>query len=274
MAKKIKFALDMADGAKVRTIEDLREHFDLEKATSYFLSGKLLEWLEDRYYDDEAEAVRGLDQSEANFSRRLCEALGAEYVGDDAPDVETLARQNEKRAKLRQLTDDESILAHAAQVAFTQEDLAELLDEGAETIYLCGKQFSVPARMENRRYIGILGKPEVKIGIKTKEALEKKGIAFENVTLPKELQEPTEERKTEPPALSGHKMRQSYHASKLLDFKMSDKDREQAAKMFDAAQDILGGFNFDIDAGSRPLLEAAQASNLRGGLQRYLERMA
>ena len=30
MAKKIKFALKMKDGAEVRNIEDLREHFDAD----------------------------------------------------------------------------------------------------------------------------------------------------------------------------------------------------------------------------------------------------
>ena len=30
MAKKIKFALKMKDGAEVRNIEDLREHFDID----------------------------------------------------------------------------------------------------------------------------------------------------------------------------------------------------------------------------------------------------
>ena len=48
MAKKIKFALEMAEGIKVRTIEDLRAHFDMERVMMYFSDGKLLEWLEDR----------------------------------------------------------------------------------------------------------------------------------------------------------------------------------------------------------------------------------
>ena len=49
MARKGKFALEMADGTKVRSnIEELREHFDMESIISHYLSGKLLEWLEDR----------------------------------------------------------------------------------------------------------------------------------------------------------------------------------------------------------------------------------
>ena len=53
MAKKIKFALEMKDGAKVRTLEELQEHFDLKTIIGYFLDGKLQKWLEDRYYDGE-----------------------------------------------------------------------------------------------------------------------------------------------------------------------------------------------------------------------------
>ena len=76
MAKKIKFALTMADGCKARTLEDLREHFDLEKVTGYFLDGKLKEWLTDRYYDIEAEALQELDMKIADFPHSLCIALG------------------------------------------------------------------------------------------------------------------------------------------------------------------------------------------------------
>ena len=37
MAKKIKFALEMADGVKVRSgLEELREHFDMESSFEYF----------------------------------------------------------------------------------------------------------------------------------------------------------------------------------------------------------------------------------------------
>ena len=45
MAKKIKFALKMQDGAEVRNIEDLREHFDIDTVVGYFLDGRLLTWL-------------------------------------------------------------------------------------------------------------------------------------------------------------------------------------------------------------------------------------
>ena len=32
----------MADGAQVRTLDDLKEHFDIEKVVGYFTDGRLL----------------------------------------------------------------------------------------------------------------------------------------------------------------------------------------------------------------------------------------
>ena len=38
MAKVIKFALELKNGESARTIEDLRQHFDLEKVVAYFMN--------------------------------------------------------------------------------------------------------------------------------------------------------------------------------------------------------------------------------------------
>lgn len=275
MAKKIKFALEMKNGVKAYTLDDLQQNFDMGRAVGYFLDGKLVKWLEDRYYEELAEKVGGLDKDASGFHRALCEALGVAYEGEeDEIDVDAVERLNEKRAKLQQLTDDEEILSNAGQVAFSQEELAELIDEDEETIYLCGEKFTIPAKVENRTYIGIIGKPEISIAAETKEELAEKNIVLENVLLPEHLREeaPEEEKQPETGA-ENHKIRQSYHPSKLLDFMLSDQDRKNAEKLFDAAQDILLNVTFDIDRGSRPLLEAARASNIKGGLQRWLERM-
>ena len=183
MAKKIKFALEMADGTKVRTIEDLREHFNLEAVIGYFLDGKLLEWLEDRFYEKEIEAVSALKHDNPDFNQKLCEALGIEYEGDDISleDIETV---NAKKAKLKQLTSDEEIISHAAETAFLQEELADLLNEGITTIYLCGEEFHLPRKVTNCRYIGILGEPKVHINVETAEELAELNIVLEHVTLP------------------------------------------------------------------------------------------
>ena len=185
MARKIKFALEMPDGTKIRGgIEELREHFDLETITAYFLSGKLLEWLDDRYYEDEAEALENLDKDAPDFHKQLCTILGVEYTSENEIDVEALERLNEKKAILRQKTDDEEIIKNAGITALTQEDLANLLDMDEPVIYLCGESFNVPIRKNGRKYIGILGTPAVNIKAKSQNEIDTKEIVFENVKLP------------------------------------------------------------------------------------------
>ena len=52
--RKIKFALELKDGQEARSMEELREYFDLRKIIGYLHDGRLVEWLEDRFYQDEA----------------------------------------------------------------------------------------------------------------------------------------------------------------------------------------------------------------------------
>ncbi len=51
---------------------------------------------------------------------------------------------------MKSITDDEKILSHVDSVAFSQEELADLLDEGIDTIYLCGADFVIPERVKIR----------------------------------------------------------------------------------------------------------------------------
>ena len=47
--KKIRFPLKLADGTQARSLEELKEHFDLASMLEHYSSGKLLIWLQDRY---------------------------------------------------------------------------------------------------------------------------------------------------------------------------------------------------------------------------------
>lgn len=51
----IKFPLKMKNDIEVRDLEGLKENFDIKKVVGYFLDGKLLKWLEARYYEEELE---------------------------------------------------------------------------------------------------------------------------------------------------------------------------------------------------------------------------
>ena len=135
MPKKIKFALKMKDGVEVRSLQELQENFDLNQVTAYFLDGKLETWLEDRYYDEELEKLRELDKADSQLQKELCHIFGVEYEADSLT-IEEIEARNRKLARLKEITDDEEILAHVDSVAFSQEELADLLDEGIDTIYL------------------------------------------------------------------------------------------------------------------------------------------
>lgn len=179
MAKKVKFPLDMGNEVYVRTLEELKENYNSEKVTEYFLDGRLLTWLEDRYFDDEAEQVRELMEQDDknNLAAKLGKIFGVEIQED--VDVENLEIRREKLEKLRNITSDDNILNSADLVAFSQEELGDLLDNGEEVIYLCGEKFRIPLSVENVRYIGV-NNPTVTISGKGEIDLEASGITFEN----------------------------------------------------------------------------------------------
>jgi len=73
---KVKFPLEMANGTMVRNLDELKENFDIKKVIGYFLDGKLQTWLEDRYYDEEFEALSKLDENDSDLSIKLCSVFG------------------------------------------------------------------------------------------------------------------------------------------------------------------------------------------------------
>lgn len=188
MAKKVKFPLDMCNDIMVRTIEELKENYNAEKVTECFLNGKLLTWLKDRYYDEEAESVKKLSE-QANIhnpAAKLGEIFGIKV--EETVNVEELEIRREKLEKLRAITSDDEILDNVDSVAFSQEDLGDLLDDGADVIYLCGDKFRIPLSVKNVKYIGV-NNPAVSIGDKKEDDLEESGISFEKCELPEEIKE-------------------------------------------------------------------------------------
>ncbi len=143
MAKKIRFPLQM-NGVDVRTIEELREHFDLESVLGYFINGKLVTWLRDHYYDNEAKAVEALSADDSELNERITSILGV-CMSEDmmSININDIQRRTEKIALLRQLTDDEDLIAKVDAIAFNQEDLEDIQKNGTKEIYLCKGHFSV-----------------------------------------------------------------------------------------------------------------------------------
>ena len=165
--KKIKFALKLKEGVEARSLQELREAFDLNQIVAYFLDGKLETWLLDRYYEDLAEKISNLDKSDPELRKKLCKIFEVEYE-EDCLSIEEIEERNRRIKKLKEVTDDEEIIKNVDKVAFCQEELADLLDEGQKTIYLCGTDFHIPVSKKGIRYIGV----ETKLDI-TQEEREK-----------------------------------------------------------------------------------------------------
>lgn len=154
----------MTDGALVRTLEELRAHFDLIAVLGYYDNGKLVAWLSDRYYDKEAASIRMLDSTTADFKKKLCDIFSVPYLKNKVDDVDLtkILTRNKRLERLKQFTADDKILSVVDRVAISQKDLVDLLDEDIKEIYLFGERFSIPESKGNITYIG-LNNPKVEI---------------------------------------------------------------------------------------------------------------
>lgn len=182
MARKIRFPLKMKNGAEVRTLDELKENFDLESVLGYFTDGKLTTWLADRYYDEKAEAVSALSADTPELNAKLCDILEVEYQGgDDEVDLEYIQRRNEKLRILSVYTDNKDILNNIDIVMLSQDELFDILDERPDKVYLYGEKFSIPFGAKNVCYIGV-NNPVITID-KAKYVFEynEAGISFKNI---------------------------------------------------------------------------------------------
>lgn len=169
----------MMNDEPVRSLEELRKNFDIEKVIEYFNDGKLVKWLKQRRYEDEAEKIAALEEADPS---KLCEILGAEYDKSQMEklDPEEIAYRQERYNKLEQYTSDENLLAKVNTAAFDQEELGDLLDKGAEEILLVNGKYRIPLKEHNKKYIGI---GQVIAVIKSNEKINfaECGIEFENI---------------------------------------------------------------------------------------------
>ena len=200
MARKIKFALEMADGTLVSLLEDLQSHIknndDVKKLVEYYLDGRLEKWLLDRYYEEEAKALQTVDKDDPDFTCKLCKAIGADYTPMESVNIELIEYEKKMRKALEEVTLDSEMISNAGCTASSQSDLVFLLKNGKSTIYLWGDSFKLFV-VKNISYIGILGKPSVDIGLPDLEAIKSYGIKLENVKLPERFEEETRRRAAE-----------------------------------------------------------------------------
>ena len=181
MARILNFSLTMKDGHKVeRDIAELREHFDLETVLGLYKEGKLQRWLKQNKYAEEAAQLDDLDEDAPDFTRAFCRILGVEAADHDAVDVEEISERTWRRNRLRDYTTDPYLLDLAENTAFSQSDLDELIDDGADEIVLCDGRFTIPLKARGTKYYGA-GKAVAVIESDEIVDFERKYITFQNV---------------------------------------------------------------------------------------------
>ena len=167
------------DGKEIRSLADMRKHFT--PADVWSVSPYLEDWLNDHFYEGEAEAVSDVCQdTPEHYTENICRILGVETP---------LSKEEEEEMKrrteiLRQYTEDPVILKNIRKVAFDQQDLADLIRKGETVIYLFHNDFTIPLSKPNIRYIGIAD-PVIE-NPHGAEEYRKAGIRMENVVLSEE----------------------------------------------------------------------------------------
>lgn len=259
MARKIKFPLEMKDGIMVRSIEELRECFDLEKAVIYFFNGKLMTWIKDRNYDKEAEELGRVPLDAKDIEKDICKIFDVEYVEKDI-DIEKLKSQDAKISKIKEYTDDEEIINNVNCIVFNNDELVEVLHKNVSTIYLVENEFVIPLDINNRKFVGF-GNSTAIINSRDVIDFKKKEIVFENINFNEGYCKVIKAKKIEDNN-SSKKKKQEYKTSSLLDFMLNDEERKISRRYFNIVQEGLSDIEFDINKPTKTFLDILEDADL------------
>ncbi len=201
---KEKFPMIFKNGVEINTLADLRKNFDFRKIMAYFQEKKLVAWLDDRFYSDEADSIKAIKPTDKYAPQKICDVLGINYedYSEDLDDAETIAWRKKRRLHLSKYTDDPAIIKKVDNVAFTQDDLEDILSDSPipEVIYLCDNFFRFPSGILRKSFITYIGLGDnVKVKFETSKPIvpNEVGITFENIEItdedPNDLEEEVEE---------------------------------------------------------------------------------
>lgn len=123
--KKILFPLEMQNGVKVHTLEELKEKFDVGRVLEYAGSGQLVKWLRDRRADDIAEKVESFDSTSEEYAREVCEAILEKVNEEVLRQIEEIKEQAERNAEEQEGIDE--IMGEEIDL------LAEAIKEGRDS---------------------------------------------------------------------------------------------------------------------------------------------
>jgi hypothetical protein len=183
--KNIKFPLEMKDGVKVRTIEELKANYDIESILNYYFNGKLKVWLEQRFYSEVVKQLERISEmAENDIPQILCSVFEQDFPEKSKSVAEKFLIKRKKIETVRKFTVDQEIIENIDFVATSQEELENILamENDIRKIFLLGEQFEIDGKSENREYIGI-NQPNVKLIFMEKLDTRLQSISFKNVIL-------------------------------------------------------------------------------------------
>ena len=132
------------NGYSIRSLRDLREHYDSRVLLKYARNGELQEWAADRFYEEIVDGLCGIDMYRWDVLFRLDELLG---VNKEWNSLYTTEEWEARMNQLRVHIDDTYKLLFVREVAFDQEELADLYDLGCKKVILVDNTFHIPPSM-------------------------------------------------------------------------------------------------------------------------------
>lgn len=285
MAKKIRFPLEMEQGVEVRSLEELRDNFSLARVLVYISNGKLATWLRDRYVDDIADAIEDLNIADADLAKKVSDIFNVPFDEQTAIDLAKAEERNLKLGILRNYTTEQSFLNAVDNVAFTQDELYELLDDDANTIYLCGDRFSISKSKKGMTYIGV-NKPVIVIDSKEEVNWKEKNISLIDVTYDEKYQKVIDEaelkRKDSHKVLdsvinkaqsSTHHTIGGYYRYSFLNFMLSTEDKISSEGYYNKIRRQLDNLQYDIDSDVADVKRKLLDNGLVGLAETYLNNL-
>ena len=173
-------------GTTIHSMKELREHFNRDEILEAFTDDYLLLWLQQHYYETEAEQLCMIGSGDKNCFRKICRVFGVNYMDYISLSEEEKKQQKQKEETVKKVISDtkadENLLKELSLIATDQEELAHLIDDEESKIYLCNESFSIPISKPGIEYIGI-GDVSIENPF-TPEQYRKAGITMTNISLP------------------------------------------------------------------------------------------
>lgn len=275
MAKKIRFPLEMEQGIEVRSLAELKENFSLSRVLAYMSNGKLVTWLRDRYVDEIADVIEGLDINDSRLAQKICDIFEVMYDERVALELERNEERNRRLEMLKEYTSEEIFLNAISNVAFTQDDLYDLLDEEKTTIYLCGDKFTIPVCKKGITYIGI-NNPKVSIDVNVIVDWNDKEIIIKGVRYDEKLKKILEQAVDTCGLMEEIKNFNNlscYSRNSYLNFMLSVENKISAENCFNVLNKELNKINYNINADILDLKQKLIAEGLVGLANNFIDNL-